>query len=390
MNKKLVLLVFSVFMMVILACQLSVPADWLTQPTPLVSNQLPLDQPPDSPQQPSIPTENLTADQELLANLYDQVSPGVVAIQVLSEQGGALGSGFVFDKQGNILTNYHVVEGATDVEVDFPSGMKLRGKVGGVDMDSDLAVVQVDAPADRLFPLVMGDSDALRVGQMVVAIGNPFGLSGTMTLGIVSAKGRNLESIRTTAEGRSFSAGDVIQTDASINPGNSGGPLLNLKGEVVGVNRAIQTTSTNSSGDPVNIGIGFAISSSIVKRVVPVLISTGKYDYPYLGISAIDEVSLIFQEALGLSQSSGAYLVEVTPGGPADQAGLRAGTQSTVITGLNAGGDLIIATDGTPVRIYADLIAYLMTRKSPGDQVILTIIRDGKQKEVTVTLDKRP
>jgi len=228
------------------------------------------------------------------------------------------------------------------------------------------------------------------VGETVVAIGNPFGFSSTMTMGIVSAKGRNLESIRQTADGRSFSAGDLIQTDAAINPGNSGGPLLNMKGEVVGVNRAIQTVATATSGEPVNSGISFAVSVNIVKRVVPVLISKGSYDYPYLGVSALDEVTLMLAETLGLPQSRGAYLVEVVSGGPADQAGLKAGTRDTSITGLEAGGDLITAIDGQPINTYADLIGYLMTKKSPGDKVALTILRDGKEMQVTVTLGKRP
>jgi S1-C subfamily serine protease len=321
---------------------------------------------------------------------FKEINPGVVAIRVVTDQGGGEGTGFVFDTQGHIVTNYHVIENNTAIEVDFPSGLKVHGKVVGTDLDSDLAVIKVDVPAGQLKPLPMGDSDQLQVGQMVVAIGNPFGLSSTMTLGIISAKGRGLQSIRQTAEGKTFSAGDVIQTDASINPGNSGGPLLNLKGEVVGVNRAIRTTGATANGEPVNSGIGFAVSGNIVKRVVPVLISKGSYDYPYLGISALDEVSLILAEALGLPQSTGAYLVEVVKGGPADQAGLIAGTKDTSLPGLKSAGDLIIAIDNRPVLVYSDLIGYLMTQKSPGDKVILKILRDGKEMEVTITLGKRP
>jgi 2-alkenal reductase len=325
-----------------------------------------------------------------LVNLFKQVNPGIVAVRVITAQGGGEGSGFVFDAQGHIVTNYHVVQDNTSLEVDFPSGTKVHGKVIGSDLDSDLAVVKVDVPASELKPLPLGDSDALQVGDTVVAIGNPFGFSSTMTMGIVSAKGRNLESIRQTSDGRSFSAGDLIQTDAAINPGNSGGPLLNLQGEVVGVNRAIQTVASAASGEPVNSGIGFAVSVNIVKKVVPVLISKGSYDYPYLGISSLDEVTLMLAEALGLPQSRGAYLVEVVTGGPADQAGLKAGTRDTSITGLKAGGDLITAIDGQPINVYADLIGYLMTKKSPGDKVVLTILRNGKEMQVTVTLGKRP
>ena len=222
----------------------------------------------------------------LLTSLYEQVNPGIVAIQVLSQGGGSLGSGFVFDKQGHIVTNYHVVEGAQDLEVDFPSGLKVRGEVIGKDTDSDIAVIKVKAPEAALFPLELGDSEQIKVGQSVIAIGNPFGLTGTMTIGIVSARGRTFDSIRQAPDGANFSAGGLIQTDAAINPGNSGGPLLDLKGRVIGINRAIRTTNTTQEGEPSNSGVGFAVPINIVKRVVPVLIEKGSYDYPYLGVSS--------------------------------------------------------------------------------------------------------
>jgi 2-alkenal reductase len=384
MKKPLFLVVVGVLFATMLACQF-IPANLPQLPTAVVPTLQP------------VPTlvlpqggDNPVQSQNLLVNLFKQVNPGIVAVRVITAQGGGEGSGFVFDSQGHIVTNYHVVQDNTSLEVDFPSGTKVHGKVVGSDLDSDLAVVKVDVPAGELKPLPLGDSDQLQVGDTVVAIGNPFGFSSTMTMGIVSAKGRNLESIRQTSDGRSFSAGDLIQTDAAINPGNSGGPLLNLQGEVVGVNRAIQTVATAASGEPVNSGIGFAVSVNIVKKVVPVLISKGSYDYPYLGISSLDEVTLMLAEALGLPQSRGAYLVEVVTGGPADQAGLKAGTRDTSITGLKAGGDLITAIDGEPINVYADLIGYLMTKKSPGDKVVLSILRDGKEMQVTVTLGKRP
>jgi len=386
MNKHVVIPVVTVLLVTMVACSLN-PLNFNfnlpNAPLPTVPLAPTLVLPPAG-------SNNQTQSEDTLVNIYQQVSPGVVTIQVTTSAGGDLGSGFVYDTEGHIITNYHVVQDAQTIEVDFPSGMKLHGKVIGTDLDSDLAVVKVDAPAGSLKPLPLGDSDKLRVGQTVVAIGNPFGLSGTMTEGIVSAKGRNIESIRQTADGKSFSAGDVIQTDASINPGNSGGPLLNLQGEVVGVNKAIRTTGTTPTGEPVNSGIGFAVSINIVKRVVPSLISKGSYDYPYLGVSAIDELDLAMQEALGLPQTMGAYLVEVVPGGPAEQAGLKAGTKDTSVTGLKTGGDLIIAIDGHPVAVYADLIGYLMTQKSPGDKAVLKILRDGKEQEVTITLGKRP
>jgi S1-C subfamily serine protease len=328
--------------------------------------------------------------EDTLVTIYEQVSSGVVLIQTIDPNGGVLGSGFVYDTQGHIITNMHVVEGATEIEIDFPSGQKVHGTVIGTDSDSDIAVISVDVPADQLHPLNLGDSAVLKVGQFVVAIGNPYGLSSTMTVGIISAMGRTLESIRQTAEGTPFTAGDIIQTDASINPGNSGGPLLNLQGEVIGINRAIRTSGTTSTGDPVNTGIGFAVSINIVKRVVPELITNGTYDYPYLGLSCIEELSLVEQEALGLSQSTGAYVMEVVSGGPSEQAGLVAGTRTTSITGLNAGGDLIIAVDDQPVRVYGDLVSYIMTSKSPGNIVILKILRNGEEKEVSITLGRRP
>lgn len=344
------------------------------------------------PSQDALPSEqvDLEYQDDLLTRLYEQVNPGVVSIRVLTQAGGGLGSGFVFDKAGHVVTNFHVVEGAQDLEVNFSSGLKVRGKVIGTDIDSDLAVIKIDLPGDELLPLKLGNSDQIKVGQTVIAIGNPFGLSSTMTTGIVSARGRTLDSMRETADGRPFSAGGIIQTDAAINPGNSGGPLINLKGEVIGMNRAIRTTNMTLGGEPTNSGIGFAIPVNIIARVVPVLIEVGSYDYPYLGISSHEEVSLLEQEALGLPQSLGAYVDEVVVGGPADQAGVIGGSSPTQIPGLLAGGDLIIAVDGRPIRVFGELLSYLMENKSPGDLLVLTIIRDNQQKEVTVTLGKRP
>jgi Trypsin-like serine proteases, typically periplasmic, contain C-terminal PDZ domain len=322
--------------------------------------------------------------------LYERVSPGVVSLLVTSDLGYAQGSGFVIDTEGHVVTNYHVVEGATKVEVDFPSGFKAYGNVVGTDLDSDLAVVKVDAAADHFTPIPLGDSDQLKVGQTVVAIGNPFGLSGTMTVGIISARGRTLSSMRQTPEGAYYTAGDLLQTDAAINPGNSGGPLINLNGEVVGVNRAIQTSSSTLGGTPVNSGVGFAVSVNIVRRVVPLLIQQGKVDYPYLGITSLPDISLTEQEALGLTQTNGGYITSVVTGGPADAAGLRGGTRPTSIEGLQAGGDLIIGVDNQQVVVFGDLLRYLMLNKSPGDTIKLIILRDNQQKEVNLTLGKRP
>jgi len=330
------------------------------------------------------------ASQDLFIRLFENINPGVVAIQVLTQSSGGLGSGFVIDKEGHILTNYHVIEGFTDLEVDFPSGFKTRGEVIGTDLDSDLAVIKVTAPPEELHPLPLGDSSQLKVGQTVIAIGNPFGLSSSMTTGIISALGRTLDSMHAAPGGATFSAGDIIQTDTAINPGNSGGPLLNLNGEVVGVNRAIRTFNFTSQAEPLNSGIGFAIAINIVKRVVPALIADGKYEYPYLGVSSLPSISLMEQEALGLPRSTGAYITEVTPGGPADKAGLRGGFLSTDFPNLAAGGDLIIAIDDHPVLTFSEMLSYLINSTNPGDTVKLTILRDNKELELELTLDKRP
>lgn len=328
--------------------------------------------------------------EDLLVKLYKEVNPGVVAIQVLTPDGTGLGSGFIIDKEGHIVTNYHVIEGNTELEIDFPSGYKTRGEVVGTDTDSDLAILKVEVPIEELHPLKLGDSSLLQVGQTVLAIGNPFGLSGTMTTGIISGLGRTLESMRQAPGGDNFTAGDVIQTDTAINPGNSGGPLINLDGEVIGVNRAIRTLNFTSGEEPLNSGVGFAIAVNILKRVAPELIKNGHFDYPYLGISSLPEITLLQMEALELPNVNGAYITSITPGSPAERAGLRSGTQTTDLPGLLAGGDLITKIDGHEITNFSDMLSYLINYKSPGDKVILTILREGKEQEIELTLDKRP
>jgi len=378
-------IVLSVLVLAALACE--VPGTTPTVPAPPAL-------PPPTPvsiDEPVPVNVDTAGQEETLVGLYNRVMPGIVSLQVVGgDTGGSLGSGFVYDDQGHILTNYHVVEGAKQLEVDFTSGYKIYGTVIGTDLDSDLAVVKVNAPASELHPLPLGDSNLLKVGQTVVAIGNPFGLSGTMTTGIISSLGRTLDSQRDSPSGGFFTAGDIIQTDAAINPGNSGGPLFNLNGEVIGVNRAIRTTNYTGTGEPLNSGIGFAIAINIVKRVTPVLIAEGKYDYPYLGISSVDELSLPQIEALGLKSFTVAYVTSVTPNGPADRAGIRAGTQTTSVEGLGAGGDLIIAIDSQPIQRFDDLLRYLINNKSPGDTVVLTVLRGENQEDIAVILGKRP
>ena len=337
---------------------------------------------------PALPTPaDPTEMESTLEALYQQVLPGVVAIQTNQAEG----SGFVIDNEGHVVTNQHVVEGVNDVEIAFASGFRAHGTVIGSDADADIAVIKVDAPTDQIHPLALGDSNTLNVGEQVVAIGNPFGLSGTMTLGIVSGLGRTQVAHVDPESGGRFSTADIIQTDAAINPGNSGGPLFNLNGEVVGVNQSIRTETFNElTGNAVNSGVGFSISINLVKRIVPYLIRDGRYEYPYLGISSMDELSLQAIEALGLNTYTGAYVTRVEPGGPADQAGIRGGTQPTSLENLQAGGDVITAIDGQPVPTFDSLLAYLTTNKSPGDTAVLTILRDGQTMDVTVTLGARP
>jgi 2-alkenal reductase len=313
---------------------------------------------------------------DALPPLYDRAVQGVVGVRVISDAGGGQGSGFVVDMDGHIVTNFHVIEGAQTIEIAFFNGFKTLAEIIGTDLDSDLAVLKVDVPAEQLHPLPLGDSDNLRVGEVVVAIGNPFGLGSSMTVGIVSAKGRVLSSLNISEEGRLFSAGDLIQTDAAINPGNSGGPLLNMAGEVIGINRAIRTESFTTEGSPVNSGIGFSISVNILKRVLPHLIETGSYQYPLLGITSLPEITIFDQQTYNLPQTTGAYITGVTAGGPAGQAGVEV-------------GDLITHIDGRFIIAFSDLLSYLLTAKEPGDTVALTILRGGETLEIVVTLGTR-
>lgn len=374
--------------LILISCQIFSP---LTTPTPaIITTPTVYPQPlltslPDLP-----PLVDRVVLEDALVEIYDRINPGVVSLRGLTPEGDSLGSGFVFDHKGHIVTNYHVVEGVSEMEVAFPSGIKTRAEVIGTDLDSDLAVIKVNVSQEELFPLALGDSDLVQVGQTVIAIGNPFGFRGTMTLGIVSGLGRTMESLHDAPGGGTFSAGDIIQTDAAINPGNSGGPLLNLNGEVIGINRAIYTTSYTSSGDPINTGLGFAISVNILKRVVPDLITQGSYDYPYVGISSVNELSLIEQETLGLPQATGVYVNTITPGSPAERAGLIGGSRRTDLSYLFAGGDLITAIDGFPVLAFGDFISYLIKHKSPGDTVTLTVIRNGRELSIELVLDRRP
>jgi S1-C subfamily serine protease len=322
---------------------------------------------------------------ELLEKLYQQSNPAVVSLTVEIQQAGQVGevsgSGFIIDDQGHIVTNNHVVSGAQLVIVSFYDGTQSRASVVGTDIDSDLAVVQVDKSPENTHPIQLGDSDGVLPGDWVIAIGNPFTLSSTMTVGVVSAVGRTIPTGVTV-----FSIPEAIQTDAAINPGNSGGPLIDLQGEVIGVNAQIAT----GSGSRANAGVGFAIPVNIVRRVVPTLIESGSYKWPWLGVEGRG-VDLFIMEANRLDSQKGAYIGVVDQGGPAEKAGLRGTTGTTVIDGINVpiGGDVVIGIDGKSIGDFNDLVAEIAS-KNPGDQIDLTIIRNGQQRNVTVQLAPRP
>jgi S1-C subfamily serine protease len=334
---------------------------------------------------------NITELDAVLISLYQRVSPGIVSILVDTSNGWVTGTGFVYDDAGHILTSMHVVDNANSIEVDFPSGLKVAAHLVASDPISDLAVLKVNVAAEDLHPLEMGESESLNIGQLVVAIGNPFYLNGSMTLGIVSAKNRMLESYTTNTSPSDVTyAGDIIQTDAAINPGNSGGPLFNLEGQVVGLNRAI-SSSSSENGEVTNSGVGFAVSANIINRVIPALIRDGYYQYPYIGISSPStDMTLADWRVLNIDRTSGVYVSDVMADSPADLAGLRGGTENTEVTGLEAGGDVITAIDGLQVLNYSELISYLMSKKSPGDEVILQVLREGEVIEIPVLLGERP
>jgi S1-C subfamily serine protease len=330
--------------------------------------------------------------EEQVIGLYQEAGPSVVFIsstviqydyfmQPVPSEGS--GSGFVYDRQGHIVTNYHVVADASQVSVSFTDGKSYTAEIVGQDPSTDLAVIKIDA-TDMPPPLAIGDSDRLRVGQFVIAIGNPFGLESTMTLGIISALGRVIQS----PNGRFI--GEAIQTDAAINPGNSGGPMLNLQGEVVGVNSQIISESGGS------VGIGFAVSSNTVRRVVPELIAQGHYPHPWLGVTVYTinaETKDAFQQAgMTIPVDEGVLVTEVVSGGPAASAGIRGGTRTALINQeqVALGGDIITALNGQPIASIQDLTLYLDARTRVGDTLQVTVLRNGQQISVPVTLQERP
>ena len=319
-----------------------------------------------------------------LVELFEKSEEGVVRIDVDKinsfREGNSVGSGFVFDLFGNIITNTHVIDNADNITVTFLDGSQYNASIVGMDKFTDIAVINVEEKPDYLHPLEIGDSSTLKVGEPVAAIGNPFGLSGSMTSGIVSQIGRLLPSHDT-----GFSIPNVIQTDAAINPGNSGGPLLNMNGKVMGINTAIQ------SGTGQSAGIGFAVPSNTISKVVPVLITEGKYSHPWIGISGQD-INPDLAKIRNLSHSKGFLIVTVLPDSPAEMAGLKGVSEIEKIDNKEypKNGDIIISVDGKEVRKISDILIHLQEEKSVGDEMILGIIRDGEQMDVILTLVVRP
>jgi len=316
----------------------------------------------------------------MLTYIYNKTRRSIVLISITSNQGGGQGSGFVYDRAGRIITNNHVVEGADEITVTFTDGTITEASIVGTDPYSDLAVIDVDLEPEKLVPVEFASSSNLMVGEQVVAIGAPYGLDTTMTAGVVSATGRQME-----APG-GYSIVDVIQTDAAINPGNSGGPLLNINGEVIGMNTAIISSTRQFSG------IGFAIPSDTIIREAPSLIEEGGYEHPLIGITGRDVTPSIV-EAMDLPRDTrGTLIVDILDGGPAEEAGLQGGDRTVMINGVptTVGGDIIIGIDDKTVPSFYDLVFYIERYKRPGDTVTMTIIRDGEVMDIELTLGVRP
>ena len=331
----------------------------------------------------------------VLADLYERSLPSIVHIHVSQDAQDALpfrfqqpdglrrgsGSGFVWDTQGHIVTNYHVVEDAATVTVFFADDTEVEAKVVGRDPDSDLAVIKVDLPAEKLHPLPLGSSEDLRVGQFAIALGNPFGQDFTMTSGIISGLGRTI-----SGGASPYTIPKVVQTDAPINPGNSGGPLMDSEGRVVGINTQILSrTGANS-------GVSLSVPIDLAKRIVPSLIKDGAYTYPWLGVRATSVRGELAEALVLPSETRGVLVIDAVDEGPAATAGLLGSDDTVEVNGFDypAGGDVIIAMDGTPVREMADLVVHLIEKTRPGDTVSLTVLRDGEQRRIDVVLGSRP
>jgi len=320
-----------------------------------------------------------------LIDIFEKAEPGVVRVNIQrnqteneNESVGGVGSGFVFDKQGHIITNAHVIKDATKTVVTFLDGRSYSAEIVGVDEYTDIGVIKVNADLKLLNPLSLGDSSNLQVGEPITAIGNPFGLSGSMTSGIISQMGRLLPSA-------GFSIPDIIQTDAAINPGNSGGPLLNMRGEIVGINTAIQSSTGEFTG------VGFAIPSQTVVKIVPTLIRDGEYKHPWIGVSGTD-IDLEMANVIGLESTLGFLIITVVEDSPASDAGLIGSNKIIEVEGreYSIGGDVIISVDEIDVRKIDDILVHLQREKAVGDEMILEVLRDGRTTNVTIVLQERP
>ena len=318
-----------------------------------------------------------------LIEIFEKSEPGVVRVNVQKSETddvvGGVGSGFVFDKMGHIITNAHVVKDATKVVVTFLDGRSYNAEIIGTDEFTDIAIIKVNADLVLLHPLPIGDSSNLKVGEQITAIGNPFGLSGSMTSGIVSQLGRLLPS------GAGYSIPDVIQTDAAINPGNSGGPLLNMRGEIVGINTAIQSATGEFTG------VGFSIPSQTVAKIVPTLIEEGEYNHPWIGISGRD-IDPDMANVLNLKDAVGFLVITVVDDSPAFEAGLIGSDKTIEVEGISypMGGDIILSVDGIEVRKIDDILIHLQRAKTVGSEMTLEILRDGRTTDITITLQERP
>ncbi len=318
-----------------------------------------------------------------LIEIFEKSEAGVVKVNVqrggTEDVTGGIGSGFVFDKKGHIISNAHVVKDANKVVITFLDGKSYNADIIGIDEYTDIAVIKVNADLSLLYPLPIGDSSNLKVGEEIAAIGNPFGLSGSMTSGIISQLGRLLPT------SSNYQIPDVIQTDAAINPGNSGGPLLNMRGEIVGINTAIQSTTGEFTG------VGFSIPSQTIAKIVPTLIKNGEYKHPWIGIAGRD-IDPDMANVLNLKDAVGFLVITVVEDSPAFQAGLIGSEKTIEVDGVNypVGGDVILAVDGKEVRKIDDILVHLQRAKSVGDEMVLEILRDGRTTNVIITLDVRP
>lgn len=385
MRRNLYLLTALVFMLLsIMACNLSELSSVLTEteatepvsdPEPAVETVI---VEVTSTPQPAAPAVDV--EEELVIDVYARVGPAVVCITAPQRFGECIGSGFIIDEEGHIVTNDHVATAAGELLVTLADEHTVPAEVLGTDPGSDLAVLDIDVSAEELTVAELGESGTLQVGQRAIAIGNPFGLERTVTTGIISSLGRTLPR-----DGTGFQLAELIQTDAAINPGNSGGPLLDSQGRVIGVNTAI----TSESG--VNSGVGFAVPVDIVKRVIPELIAQGRYRHPWLGITG-GTITAEMVDAADLQVEIGVLISTVEPGSPAEVAGLRGGSRQIQVSGMPflAGGDIIIAIDKAVVKQFDDVVNYLASHTNVGDSVTLTVVRDGGQISVSVTLEERP